>query len=211
MKNGISVFKFIYYNYFCKNVVRHGKGRLIPYKNSILDFAKGSQIHLYDKDVHVGTNKLKHSKRETDIRLKKNAVWQAKGYCEISYGATIEVLESALLETGNFTINSNSTLIAEEKVTIGNDVMIARNVIIYDSNFHPIKSDGIISQKCKPVTIENHVWIGAGSMVLKGVVIGKNSIIAAGTLLTASVPSDTILGNEHKQVPIKIGNIEWKR
>ena len=211
MKNGISIVKFIYYNYFCKNVIRHGKGRLIPYQNSILDLATGSQLHLYDKDVHIGTNKLKHSKRETDIRLKKNAEWQAKGYCDISYGVTIEVLESALLETGSFTMNSNSTMIVEEKVTIGNDVMIARNVVIFDSNFHPINCAGIVSQKSKPVIIEDHVWVGAGSMVLKGVVIGKNSIIAAGTLLTTDVSSDTILGNDQKQVPIKTGNIEWKR
>ena len=43
----IDIFKYIYYNYFCKKVIRKGKGKLIPYKNSIIKLEKNSELIIY--------------------------------------------------------------------------------------------------------------------------------------------------------------------
>ena len=85
----IRLFSYIYLNHFCSRIERNGKGRIIPYKNAVINLEKGSQIRIEDENICIGVNKLKKSKTETYVRLRENAVWDAKKGCEISYGSTI--------------------------------------------------------------------------------------------------------------------------
>lgn len=62
--------------------------------------------------------------------------------------------------------------------------MIARNVIIFDSDFHAIQYGEEKEEYSKPVKIGNHVWIAAKSMILKGVEIEEGSVISANTVVT---------------------------
>ena len=188
----INLIQFIYLNRFCRNIVRNGKGKIIPYKNAVIDLAADAKIILKDGDLEVGAEKLKKSKTETYIRLRSGAKWNVRENCTINYGCCIEVLKDALLETDYFTMNTRSVLIAADQITLGHDVMIGRNAVIYDSDFHPIvDAENHILNPSKPVSIGNHVWLGTGSMVLKGVTIGDNAIIAAGEIVRNSVEADT--------------------
>lgn len=80
-------------------------------------------------------------------------------------------------------------MIAQTKVEIGNSCKIAWDVIIMDSDLHPI--EGKVLEN-KPVIIEDHVWIGCRAIILKGVRIGKGAIIAAGSVVTKDIPAYTI-------------------
>lgn len=110
-------FQYLYLNYFCKNIVRTDNSRIFPYRGCILDLASGSKIYLSGSDMEIGCDRLKGSKMETLIRLRKNAIWSCEGGCRISYSSTIEVLHNAILDSQFFTMNSNSVLIAAKKNT----------------------------------------------------------------------------------------------
>lgn len=75
------------------------QGKVIPYKNAIIDLAKVSKIYIENGNLEVGGSKLRGLKTETYIRLRAGALWKEKDYCEISYGFTIEILKEAVLES----------------------------------------------------------------------------------------------------------------
>lgn len=213
LKNRLNMFKeiqigrYLYLNYFCKSVEHQGKGKIIPYKNAIIDIDRKAKITIGDKNIYIGTNKLKGSKTETYLRIREGAVWSAESGCNISYGSTIEILQNAVLDSGYFTMNSFSVLIAAQEINLGEDVMIGRNVIVYDSDFHSLEK---AVPSSKPVHIGNHVWIATNAMVLKGVTIGDGAVIAAGTLVTSNVTERSITAEERKSVVLK-DNVDWKR
>lgn len=206
----IDIFKYIYYNYFCTKVIRKGKGKLIPYKNSIINLEKNSKLIIYDGNLEVGTGKLKGSKTETFLRLRENSKWICMAYVQLSYGSTIELLLNSKFETKYFTMNSFSTIIVGNYISIGDDVMIARNVVIFDSDFHKIKYRNKDPKVNGTVHIGNHVWIGVNSTVLKNVEIGDNSMIAACTLINKNVEGNTIIGSINKQKVLN-SDFLWER
>lgn len=94
---------------------------------------------------------------------------------------------------------SNSAITAHEKVEIGEYTQIGVGVRVYDTDFHSVNwQDRMqhpeIGIQTATVSIGKHVFIGAGSIILKGVSIGDGSVIAAGSVVTKSVPSNEIWG-----------------
>lgn len=93
--------------------------------------------------------------------------------------------------------NFNLTLVDDYSIHVGNYVMFAPNVTIATGK-HPIHPE--LRQKQAqynlPVTIEDNVWIGAGSIILPGVTIGKNLVIGAGSIVTKNIPANVVaVGN----------------
>lgn len=176
----IDLIQFVYLNYFCSNVIRKGKGKIIPYKKSVFSFDENSRIVLNSFSMEFNNEKLPGSKIETLIRLRKNAVWNVNGPCTLNYGCTIEILENGVIDSQYFTMNSNSIIVCAKHISIGNDVMIGRNVVIYDSDFHDIlDEEGKIKNCPEDVIIGDHVWLCTNVTVLKGVTIEKDSVIGA--------------------------------
>lgn len=93
--------------------------------------------------------------------------------------------------------NFNLTLVDDGDVIIGDNVLIAPNVVISTTG-HPIEP-GLrkrLAQFSIPVKIGNNVWIGAGAVILPGVTIGENSVIGAGSVVTKDIPANVIaVGN----------------
>ncbi len=98
---------------------------------------------------------------------------------------------------------------AKESIKIGNGVNIGGDCIIMDTDAHNLdwkiraglvkNSEGMIiedttSALSAPIEIEDHAFIGTRSIILKGVTIGARSIIAAGSVVTKSIPPDCIAG-----------------
>lgn len=204
----IQIFKYLYLNYFCKNIERNGAGKVIPYKNSVIDIGSNGKIILNDANLEIGVNKLKHSKAETYIRLRKNAIWIIENGASISYNSTIEVLENAKLDTISFSMNSSSVIICAKRIHIGKDVMIGRNVTIYDSNFHKI-NNGLKGMN-QEVYIGNHVWLTSNVTVLKGVTILDGSVIGNNTLINKNIKSNQLVTSDSKAV-VRREEIDWSR
>lgn len=78
-------------------------------------------------------------------------------------------------------------------ITIGNNVFIAPkvNLVTINHDFHPNRRR---TTYCKPIVIEDNVWIGINSTILPGVRIGKNAIIGAGSVVTKDVKPNTVVG-----------------
>ena len=101
----------------------------------------------------------------------------------------------------NFYAGFNCTILDMATVRIGDNCLIGPNVGIYTAghNIHPV--DRHKSGFAKPITIGNNVWIGGHCVVVGGITIGDNSIIAAGAVLTKDVPENTIFaGNPAKKI-----------
>jgi acetyltransferase-like isoleucine patch superfamily enzyme len=81
---------------------------------------------------------------------------------------------------------------------IGPDAAIAENVIIRDSDNHSILDKP--HEESSTIEIGNHVWIGTNSIILKGVVIGDGSAVAAGSLVNKNVPPGTLVAG----IPAKV-------
>jgi len=107
----------------------------------------------------------------------------------------VNVREGAKLEIGNNVfINSNSIITCRKEITIGDSTIIGPNVCIFD-NDHKIEGVQVLHNQyeCKEVTIGKNVWIGAGTIILKGVKIGDNAIISAGSVVVKDVQSEGVL------------------
>lgn len=119
---------------------------------------------------------------------------------------TIFVDKDAELIIGDNLGISQAALICHTSIKIGNHVNIGGGVCIYDTDFHSLdyhlRSNPVtdkLNKSKSPVTIQNNVFIGAHTLILKGVNIGENSIIGAGSVVTKSVPSNQIwAGNPAK-------------
>ena len=204
----LRLFQYIYLNHFCKQVVRTDNSHILPYKGCVLDLAPSARIYLGGGDLEVGCDRLKGSKTETRVRLRENAIWRSEGGCRISYGSTIEILHNAILDSQFFTINSNSTLIAAKKICLGQDVMIGRGVIIYDSDHHTIRNiQGEITNSDAPIFVGDHVWLATNTTVLKGSTIGSGSIVAANSVVRGAVPS----GSLYQPLKTKANYGTWSR
>lgn len=211
-KEKISLLLYIYYNYFSKNIVRTGKAKIIPYKNVILDLHKTAKIYVNgDKDLEIGINKLKKSRAETRVRMDRDAVWHANHGAGLFYGTTLEIKENAVFESGYFTANTGSVIIVDSEIKFGEDVMLGRNILVYDSDFHQIlNKEGECVNLPKKVEIEDHVWLTNNITVLKGVTIGQGSIVAGYTQVNSCMPRDTLISAMSKGQAIKTP-VNWSR
>lgn len=207
----ISKTKYLYYNYLCKNIIRDSGSRLIPYKGAILDLHPTAKIYLKGKNLEVGFNKLKGSKSETHVRMNKNAIWNCNNGCLLFYNTVLEVKENAKLDTGFFSANSGSVIIAHKNISLGEDVMCGRNVIIYDSDFHSLlDKEGNSVNVPKTVKIEDHVWLTTDIVVLKGVTIKKDSLVTAQTVVNKDMPEHSIIAGGSSGKVIR-DEVSWSR
>lgn len=90
--------------------------------------------------------------------------------------------------------SNNISIIARESIEIGNDCQIGDLVAIYDSDFHEVSpaTRNASAGKSAPVLIENNVFLGSRVLVLKGVRIGENTVVAPMSVVTKSLPSNCL-------------------
>lgn len=94
----------------------------------------------------------------------------------------------------NVFINQNCTFYDLGGLDIADDVMIGPNVSILTAS-HPLEpSQRRTTTIGKPIVIERGVWIAAGAIIIGGVTIGENAVVAAGAVVTKDVPPNTLVG-----------------
>ncbi|AJA58165.1 sugar O-acetyltransferase [Lactococcus lactis] len=113
---------------------------------------------------------------------------------QVDYGRHVEI-------GNNFYANMDCIFLDVNKIKIGNNVMVGPRVSFYTAG-HPIDPQIRIEELefGLPITVEDNVWIGGSATILPGVTIGKNSIIAAGAVVTKDVAANTIFGGNPAQL-----------
>jgi len=132
----------------------------------------------------------------SDPKWNSLGVFQRVTIKTVGHGAQIVI--------GDYVGISGCTISAATSITIGSHVLLGSGCLITDSDAHPVDPDerrlggGCIS---KPIVIEDDVFIGTRAIVLKGVTIGKGSVIGAGAVVSKSIPPYSIaVGNPAKVI-----------
>lgn len=95
-------------------------------------------------------------------------------------------------------VNNGTVIIAVEEIIIGDDVAFATEVMVIDSDSHGVEGR---PHKQAPIVIGDGCWLGARSIILPGVTLGKRVLVAAGAVVTRDVPDDCLVaGNPAKVV-----------
>lgn len=147
------------------------------------------------------------SKKQPGLKLGKNVTLQSPALATEEHG---------YIEIGDYSFISGAAIIASDRIIIGSHVFVAGGVTIVDSDFHPIDPAARLrdtiaistignkswrpSFESAPVYIEDDVWIGFNATILKGVTIGKGSVIQPGAVVLKSVPAGSIVSGNPAQI-----------
>src|SRR6266568_6434350 len=106
----------------------------------------------------------------------------------------------------NVFVNQNCTFYDLGGLDIADDVMIGPNVSIITAG-HPLEpSQRRAATIGTPIVIEKNVWIAAGAIIIGGVTVGENSVVAAGSVVTKDIPPNTLAGGNPAKVIRSIGD-----
>ena len=119
-----------------------------------------------------------------------------EGLIEVGNGLTIRsrrynqvevsVAAQAKLEFGNNVfLNQGVRIACSREISIGDNALIGDETVILDNDYHGVANS---PAKAAPVRIESDVWLGTRVIVLRGVTIGRGSVVGAGAVVTRSIP-----------------------
>jgi acetyltransferase-like isoleucine patch superfamily enzyme len=153
------------------------------------------------------------------LRSKHKGAVVLGNHVSIYAGCSFSVGPAGQCSIGDFTLLNGALIMVEERIEIGSHCLVSWNVGIADSDFHPLQPAQRLvdaealapfftgrpprpALKTAPVVIGNNVWIGMNATILKGVTIGDNSVVAAGSVVTKSVEPNTVVAG-NPAAPIK--------
>jgi acetyltransferase-like isoleucine patch superfamily enzyme len=138
------------------------------------------------------------------VTLVSSPLWTALGVRQPTILRTL--LPGASIVIGDDTGISGAVICAARSVKIGKRVLIGANVIIVDTDFHPLAPQGRYRapipapSETDEVTIGDDVFIGTGALILKGVRIGDGAVVGAGSIVTRDVPPRQIVAGNPARV-----------
>lgn len=192
---------------FYYQIIGFCRGRVLIYNKIKINREKDARIICKTKNnFQLNIGWVRKVRSNGLIVMKRNSLIKIKNNFRIYSSCKIVMKENSVMSLGSGYINSNVNINCTEKITIGEGVAISENVIIRDSDTHPIFSDPN-HKMTKEIFIGNKVWIGMNVIVLKGVTIGDGAIIAAGAIVTKDVPAQTMVAG----IPAKVvkTKVEW--
>jgi acetyltransferase-like isoleucine patch superfamily enzyme len=210
-------------------LVRAGRRFLLRERSGIRQSIRGKGNVFQAQEVALSNVELDIIGDDNQIIIGKgcaftNVCFRLRGSGHrIEFGENCRVSRGALLwfedQNGLLQVGSNTTMVdvhiavteTGSKVVIGQDCMFANDIDIRTGDSHSVidLSTGERLNYPDNITIGRHVWIAPHSVILKGVNIGENSIIATGAVVTKSFGSGVIIGGNPAKA-IKSG-ITWSR
>ncbi len=150
------------------------EGKLSILGSPLIDIRKGSKLTLGDGVILTSRNKGYHFNIDAPVKL-----FADRPGAEIRIGAQTRI--------------AGACIHARRSITIGQRCLIAGNCQIIDSNGHDLSFPNVENRlntagSSYPVVIEDDVWIGANSIVLPGVRIGRGAVIGANSVVSANLP-----------------------
>jgi len=165
--------------------------------------SKSARVKIYGQ-LNLGCQWKYGRYYPSQLILQDHAKLKVSGSFSVHTKCDVWVNKNAVLTLGSGFINSGANIFCFQDIQIGQDVAIAENVTIRDSDNHVILGN---SQKMAPIKIGDHVWIGMNVTILKGVTIGNNAIVAAGSVVVDDVPSNAMVAGVPARV--KKMDIQW--
>ena len=141
------------------------------------------------------------------LRMFKSSHLETHGWVHMAPGTSIVIGPRATLKIAGSTYFSGGTLLCSSRIEIGEMCAIAWDSTITDSDMHPIVIEGDEMPMTAPIKIGNHVWVGSGVRILKGVTIGDGAVLAAGSIVTKDVEPHTLVAGVPARVIRK--NVDW--
>lgn len=115
----------------------------------------------------------------------------------------------AVIQIGNDVGVTGASIVAESRITIGNNVRIGANAAIIDTDFHPItareRQVKTAPARSEEIIIGDDVFIGMNVLILKGSRIGKGSVVGAGSVVAGEIPEGVIVAGNPAQIIREIG------
>lgn len=131
-----------------------------------------------------------------NVKINSGALFNPIGRNQIS---NFRVGHKAKLFIGSGVGMSSVTFVCSKEIMVGDNVHIGGNTVIYDTDFHSVSKEYRLHPQLdrsnvvvRPVIIEDGVFIGAHSTILKGSKIGQNSVVGAGSVVAGEIPSNEI-------------------
>ncbi|QIW15728.1 galactoside O-acetyltransferase [Pasteurellaceae bacterium RH1A] len=162
-----------------------------PYENELTTLRQANRERLFDYNyVLRPSQKAEKQALLQQILGKADETTKINSPFHCDYGRFIEVGK-------HFYANANCIILDNGGVTIGDNVMFGPNVSLYTVN-HPLdpslRAEGW--ETAKPIVIGNNVWVCGSIVILGGVTIGDNVVIAAGSVVTKDIPANSLaMGN----------------
>lgn len=142
----------------------------------------------------------------TEITVERKSELYIGKKLRMHNGAKIRVRNGGKVVIGDNVGMSNGCVITGyENVTIGDNVMLGPNVLIYDQDHDYRAEGGITAMKYRmtSVIVGNNVWIGANSVILRGTRIGDNSVIGAGSVVKGTYKSGSVVIQKRIEINIE--------
>lgn len=177
---------------------------------SLINISKSAIVNIEEHGhLYINMLNLKRKRiRPCTFWIGDNARFSCKGF-SMYEGASVVLLEGASLTIGRNSYMNDSLIQCANQISIGDDCAIAGDVLIQDTDFHPMLDEkGEERPYVKPINIGNHVWICAKATILKGITIGDGSVVAAGAVVTKDVPPRCLVGGNPARIIRQ--NIDWK-
>jgi maltose O-acetyltransferase len=114
----------------------------------------------------------------------------------------------SLITIGSGTRLNGAGLMAYTRIEVGPRCILG-STLLFDSDFHPLepehRHDTDLPVRCAPIVLDENVWLGGQSAVLKGVHIGRNSVVAFRAVVTADVPPDVVVAGNPARIVKELG------
>lgn len=195
---------FIKYNFLSKKVKKHSLISIRNKRKVIIQLDENAVLDIKGR-LDLGERQMKKSRQQTRLLVEKNAKMTVNGRFAFYEGSYVRVIKGGHLILNSGFINENVQITCGGTIEIGEGCVIGRDVVIRSYDGHSIQQYGY--QISSPIKIGEHVWIGQGATLLKGVTIGDGAIVAANATVTKDVPPHCIVAG----CPAKVvkENINW--
>ena len=207
--------KSLYFNF---KYLPFKKAIILPFRVSnkcSLTVANGSVI--IESDLSPGMIHLGYGHVGIFNKKRQRSMWSVwgkvifKGNCYLGHGTKINVTETGTLIFGkNVNITAESSVDCQKEISFGDNCLVSWENLFIDGDYHKIfNSEGKLTNAPQPIIVGKHVWFGCRCLILKGVTIADDCVVAAGSLLNGAYTTSNsiIAGSPAKTVK---ENISWQ-
>lgn len=188
---------------------------------SVISVAPSGKIVMGERSFfEINRQDYLRTGEKATLFIAENAALRISGSFTMHGSSKLMIHKGGIVETGNHTYLNGGIIECSSHISIGDECAIADGVRIMDNSWHNycateegVESDTSVTDKmsgecARPVKIGNHVWIATNAVILPGVTIGDGAVVAAGAVVTKSVPERCMVAG----VPAKVirNDVMWK-